>query len=120
MPLIKSAIKKAKQDTVRTERNRHYKTQMQTMYKNIQKFVEAWEMDKATSFISEAYSVIDVACKKNIIHKNNAANKKSSLAKLVWSTPAAPKKEVKKAPAKKPAAKKAPAKKAATKKTEEK
>jgi ribosomal protein S20 len=41
MPLIKSAIKKAKQDVVKTDRNRHYKTKMQTMYKNIQKFVTA-------------------------------------------------------------------------------
>lgn len=117
MPLIKSAIKKAKQDVVRTERNRHYKTKMQTLYKNIQKFIWAWETEKATSFISEAYSVIDTAAKKNIIHKNNAANKKSSLAKLVWSTPATPKKEVEKAPAKKAAAKKPAAKKTTAKKT---
>lgn len=120
MPLIKSAIKKAKQDVVKTERNRHFKTRMQTFYKNIQKFVSDWETEKAASFISEAFSAIDIAAKKNIIHKNNAANKKSLLAKLVWSTPAATKKEVKKAPAKKPAAKKAPVKKAAAKKTEEK
>ena len=91
MPLIKSAIKKAKQDVIKTNRNRHYKTKMQTMYKNIQKFVSAWKIKEAANFISEAYSVIDTACKKNIIHKNNAANKKSLLAKLVWSTPAAPK-----------------------------
>lgn len=121
MPLIKSAIKKAKQDLVRTKRNRHYKTKMQTMYKNVQKFVAAWETDKAVSFISEAFSVIDVACKKGIIHKNNAANKKSLLARLVWSTPASNKKEVKKATpkttVKKPAAKKASTKKADSKKT---
>jgi len=41
MPLIKSAIKKAKQDVLKTERNRHFKTRMQTLYKNIQKFVTA-------------------------------------------------------------------------------
>jgi len=120
MPLIKSAIKKAKQDTKKTERNRHFKTKMQTMYKNIQKFVAAWEVEKATNFISEAYSDIDKAAKKNLIHKNNAANKKSLLAKLVWSTPTSTKAEAKKAPAKKPAVKKAPVKKVATKKTEEK
>lgn len=119
MPLIKSAIKKAKQDVVKTERNRHFKTKMQTLYKNIKKFIDWWEKEKAENFISEAYSSIDVAAKKNIIHKNNAANKKSVLARMVWSTPAAAKKEVKKAPAKK-AAPKAAAKKSATKKAEEK
>lgn len=93
MPLIKSAIKKAKQDVLKTERNRHFKTRMQTLYKNIQKFVTAWEKDKAVNFISEAYSAIDIAAKKNIIHKNNAANKKSLLAKMVWSTPPSTKKE---------------------------
>lgn len=125
MPLIRSAIKKAKQDVLRTNRNRHFKTRMQTMYKNIKKFVEVWETEKAKWFISEAYSAIDTAAKKNIIHKNNAANKKSKLAKMVWATPATTKKEAKKASAKKPtvkktATKKAPAKKSTTKKTEEK
>ena len=119
MPLTKSAIKKAKQDILRTERNRHYKTKMQTMYKNIQKFVRAWEQDKALSFISEAYSAIDTACKKGIIHKNNAANKKSLLAKLVGSTPASSKKEVKKTTSK-TTEKKTSSKKTTTKKTAEK
>lgn len=116
MPLIKSAIKKAKQDLTRTERNRHFKTKMQTMYKNIQKFVSSWETAKATAFISEAFSSIDTACKKGLIHKNNAANKKSLLAKLTWWTPVVKKETAKKvvekkAPAKKVAAKKAPVKK---------
>ena len=90
MPLIKSAIKKVKQDQKRYERNMHFKHKMLTLYKNVQKYVKAWDLEKAKSFISEAYSAIDTAAKKHIIHKNNAARRKSKLAKLVWATPAKP------------------------------
>ena len=33
--------------------------------------------------VNEAYSLIDKAVKKNVLHKNNGANKKSRLNKLV-------------------------------------
>lgn len=104
MPIIKSAIKRAKQTNVKTERNKHFRTRMLTLYKNIKKLVAWWEKEKAANFISEAFSSIDVASKKNIIHKNNAARKKSELAKIVWSTPTSKKKETK-TTAKKTAAK---------------
>lgn len=39
--------------------------------------------DEAVKFMPIVYSIIDTACKKNIIHPNNAARKKSRLAKAL-------------------------------------
>ncbi len=39
--------------------------------------------EKAKAILAEVYSVIDTAAKKNIIHKNNAARKKSRMAIMV-------------------------------------
>lgn len=83
MPIIKSAIKRERQVKRKTEGNRHYKTKMQTFYKKIRAYVEAWDKDSALKFLSETFSIIDTASKKNVIHKNNAARKKSKLARLV-------------------------------------
>lgn len=127
MPIIKSAKKRVKTAAKRTEANRHYKSRMLTLIKNIVKFVKGGETEKAVSILNETYSAIDVAAKKGIVHKNNAARKKARVSKAVGgkSAPVAEKKvqkatPKKAAPTKKPAAakkaaapKKAPAKKAA-------
>lgn len=106
MPIIKSAIKRQKQTFWKTERNKHFKTKMLTLYKNIVKLVSWWKKEEAATFINEAFSSIDTAQKRNLLHKNNAARKKSNLAKMVWSTPSAEKKEAPKKVEKKVVAKK--------------
>lgn len=122
MPIIKSAIKKVKQTKVKTERNRHFKSKMLTLFKNIKKFITSWSKDVAAWFASEAYSAIDTAAKKNIIHKNNAARKKSSIAKMLKDQKFTARKVTKteskseSAPKEKKVVKKAPAKKAPAKK----
>lgn len=40
-------------------------------------------LEEATKFLPKVYSIIDMACKKKIIHSSNAARKKSRLAKLL-------------------------------------
>lgn len=117
MPIIKSAKKRARQTESRTIRN--VKTK-RTLREAVKAFTAALATGKADS-ISEAQkkanSAIDVAAKKNIIHKNKAARKKSQLnaqaKKVASGTP------VKKTAAKtaaKPATKKATKAKAAPKK----
>ncbi len=83
MPIIKSAKKRAIQNEKRSDRLRPFKTKMLTMVKNIRKWVKEKDLDKAKKFLSETVSTIDTAVKKNIIHKNNAARKKSQVQKLV-------------------------------------
>lgn len=80
MPIIKSAKKRVLQAKKAYERNKHYNTRMRTMVKKVLKETDA---EKAEKLLPETYSAIDVALKKNILHKNNAARKKARVAKVV-------------------------------------
>ncbi len=82
MPIIKSAIKKMKQDKVRAERNKATKSRMKSYMKNVIETVKK-DTKAAETLLPKTYSAIDTALKKNIIKKNNAARKKSRLAKLI-------------------------------------
>lgn len=108
MPITASAKKAMRQAKARTQRRKPYKSRMKA---EIKKFVSTVKTDKeqATKLLPTAYSVIDTACKKNIIHRNNAARKKARLARLLTKEAA-----VSTAPQKKAAGK---AKKVAGKRT---
>ncbi len=123
MPIIKSAIKRAKQTLKRRERNIGIK-------KDVKTAVKAFIAAPSAKTLATAQSEIDTAVKKGLIKKNTAARRKSTLSKIakkagVKLETAAKKPAVKATPAKKTAAtkkpaatKKAPAKKPAVKKTE--
>ena len=91
MPIIKSAKKRVKQAQKAYERNKHYNSRMRTLVKSVIKSTDAKKVEKV---LPDVYSAIDVALKKNIIHKNNAARKKSlvarTLAKLQSALPPSP------------------------------
>ena len=126
MPIIKSAIKRAKQTIKRRERNIGIK-------KDIKSATKAFLAKPTAKTLAAAQRELDTAVKKGLIKKNTAARRKSGLHKIAKEAgvtltaakktskpaakPATAKKPVeKKAPAKKPAAKPATAKKPATKK----
>lgn len=115
MPIIKSAIKRAKQTLKRRERNISIK-------KDIKTAVKAFSAEPSAKTLAAAQSEIDTAVKKGLIKKNTAARRKSALSKIAKKAgvtlEAATKKQAAKPAAKKTAAKKAPAKKPATKKAE--
>ena len=115
MPIIKSAIKRAKQTLKRRERNISIK-------KDIKTAVKAFSAEPSAKTLAAAQSEIDTAVKKGLIKKNTAARRKSALSKIAKKAgvtlKAATKKPAAKPAAKKTAAKKAPAKKPAAKKTE--
>ena len=100
MPIIKSAIKRAKQAVVRRERNVATK-------KDVKSAAKAFHAEPSAKALSAAHSEIDTAVKKNVINKHTAARRKSQLSKIA-----------KEAGVKLEAAKKAPAK--ATPKTADK
>ena len=85
MPLIKSAIKRAKQNPVRRARRQPVKTYMKTMLRKMDDLHKAGKKEEASKILAETYSAIDMAAKKNIIHPRNAARKKSLVARLVAS-----------------------------------
>lgn len=113
MPIIKSAIKRAKQTVKRNERNVGIK-------RDIKEAVKAFNLKPSAATLSKAQSEIDTAVKKNLLNKRTAARRKAGLSKIAKEAGvklgAAKKAAPKTAAAKKPAAKKAPAKKPATKK----
>ena len=83
MPVTKQAIKRMKQDVKRTARNRHYSSHMKSMIKLILGYAKKKETEKAVKILPKVVKAIDTAAKKNIIHKNNAARKKSRVQKAV-------------------------------------
>ena len=115
MPIIKSAIKRAKQTLKRRERNISIK-------KDIKTAVKAFVAEPSVKTLAAAQSEIDTAVKKGLIKKNTAARRKSALSKIAKKAgvtlEAAKKAAAKPATAKKTVAKKAPAKKPAAKKSE--
>lgn len=78
MPIIKSAIKKMRKDTVRTSRNAKRASNIKKLLKDARKNTDA----KA---VSALYSALDKAAKTHLIHKNKAARLKSRLAKKLTS-----------------------------------
>ena len=107
MPIIKSAIKRAKQTIKRRERNVGIK-------RDIKEATKAFLAKPTAEGLSAAHSEIDTAVKKKLLKKNTAARRKSQLSKAAKA--AGVKLATGKKTAVKPAAvKAAPAKKAAVK-----
>jgi len=75
-----SAIKRARQDEVRRQRNRVHKGSMRTAIKNVLKAVEAGDVDNAKSALIIATSLIDRAGRKNLIHRKQSSRRVSRLA----------------------------------------
>jgi len=107
MPLIKSAIKKMRQDKVRTARNRLKREHLRDTIKAVEDAAKAGAAN-ISDLLKVAFKTIDKSAKWNLLHSNNAARKKSKLNRIAKIAATEPKKA---APAKKAAAaKKAPAK----------
>jgi len=82
MPVIKSAKKKARQAIKHEERNKAVRTRVKTYMKKIL-VLSKTDVEAAKKLLPEAYSVIDTACKKHLLHRNNADRKKSLMARQV-------------------------------------
>ena len=85
MPIIKSAKKRVKQAAVRQARNYQVRVGMRKAIRLVNDEVKAGNQAEAEKGLTAAYKVIDTAVKKNIMHKNTAARRKSSLAKSITS-----------------------------------
>ncbi len=82
MPIIKSAKKRVKVTEKKTAQNKEWKVRLKDAIKNMEKAVEAGDKEAAAEQLKETKKVIDKAVTRNIIHKNNAARKKSRLTKM--------------------------------------
>lgn len=83
MPLTSSAKKANRRSKVLQERNLTFKIAMKRAIKDLKKATVAGEKkEDLTVLVQSAYSAIDKAQKRNILHKNAAARKKSRLTKM--------------------------------------
>lgn len=82
MPHHKSTIKRLKTNLKRQKYNTHYKSTVKT---TIKKVLNSKEKEAGFEELKKAYSLLDKVARKNIIHKNRAANLKARLAKYVNS-----------------------------------
>ena len=85
MANIKSQLKRIKTNRLATERNKAVKSELKTWIRKFQKAVDAGDADKAKDALKVASTKLDKAASKGVIHKNQAANKKSAMAKKAAS-----------------------------------
>lgn len=79
MPNIKSAEKRMRQNEVRRARNRTAKSAMKTLMKKAEQSIEAGDKAAAEADLKKTISKIDSIARKKVVHKNEAARKKSRL-----------------------------------------
>lgn len=122
MPIIKSAKKRVKVAAKANARNTKTRRQVRETIKAYTKALESGKADKITEAQRAAFSALDSAAKKAVMHKNKAARKKAQLSKMAKDKGVKPQKAVAKkaALAKKPTAKKTSKKPAAKKPSPEK
>lgn len=77
MPNIKSAKKRVKVIETKTLQNKMFKNQMRTIVKKYNAALVSGNKEEATTAYKAAVKKIDQAVAKGILHKNNAAHKKS-------------------------------------------
>ncbi|KXB75006.1 30S ribosomal protein S20 [Prevotella amnii] len=78
----KSSLKRIRQDRVKALHNKYY---AKTMRNAVRKFRNLTDKEEATKLYPTIQKMLDKLAKVNIIHKNKAANLKSSLTKHVAS-----------------------------------
>jgi small subunit ribosomal protein S20 len=78
---IKSQIKRNKQNEKAHQRNKAVKSALKTHVRKFRETAEAGSLEEATAALRLASRQLDKAVSKGIIHKKQAANRKSAIAK---------------------------------------
>jgi len=81
MPNIKSAEKRVRIGKIREARNKANRTRLKTTLKRFDAAVTGGSKEEAAGAYKLAVKTVDKAVTKGLLHKNNAARKKSSLTK---------------------------------------
>jgi small subunit ribosomal protein S20 len=77
---IKSQIKRNLTNEKARQRNKAVKSELKTLVRMVRDAVATGDKDKATEALQAASRKLDKAAGKGVIHKNQAANRKSALA----------------------------------------
>ncbi len=85
MANIKSQIKRNKQNEKARQRNQAVKSRLKTAVRKFREAADAGDKDVAVAASRDAMKALDKAASKGVIHGNQAANRKSSIAKKAAS-----------------------------------
>ena len=83
MANIKSQIKRIRTNEKARLRNKAVKSELKTYVRRVREAVAAGDKDAATTALQAASRKLDKAASKGVIHANQAANRKSAIAKAV-------------------------------------
>jgi small subunit ribosomal protein S20 len=78
---IKSQIKRNKQNEKARLRNKAVKSSLRTSVRRFREAADSGDVDAATQAMRAASKELDKAASKGVIHKNQAANRKSAIAR---------------------------------------
>jgi len=78
---IKSQIKRNKQNEKARQRNKAVKSELKTLVRKFREAADAGDKDTALEAGEAAARKLDKAVSKGVIHKNQAANRKSAITK---------------------------------------
>lgn len=81
MPNIKQQEKRIRQAEKARVRNKSRKTEVKTYIKRFSAALEEGNREQSELYMAKAVNALDKAASDGIIHKNNAANHKSSMAR---------------------------------------
>jgi small subunit ribosomal protein S20 len=80
---IKSQMKRILTNKKAQERNKAIKSELKTAVRATREAVAAGDKEKAAAALTVASKKLDKAASKGVIHKNQAANRKSAITKQV-------------------------------------
>lgn len=83
MPILKSAKKQLRQNATRRLRNDHFRDLFREARVGFERLIAGNQVKEATESFPKLQKIIDTLAKKNLIHKNNAARKKSRFAGML-------------------------------------
>jgi small subunit ribosomal protein S20 len=78
---IKSQIKRNKTNQKANDRNRAVKSQLKTTIRAAREAITSGDKEAAQAAVKVATRRLDKAVSKGVLHKNQAANRKSAIAK---------------------------------------
>ena len=82
MANIKSQIKRIRTNNKAQDRNKAYRSALRTSIRRFRDAITSGDTTKIKAEFTDASRSLDIAVSKGVIHANNAANKKSAMAKL--------------------------------------
>ena len=86
MANIKSQIKRNRTNERRRLRNKAVKSELKTAVRRFREAADSGDAAQATTALASASKLLDKAASKGVIHRNQAANRKSAMAKKVASS----------------------------------